>query len=161
MSLATEKYRAFFDASANLAGFPIWKSHPGGIWLEAICLTESSGNPKAEHFDPGHQNEGDDDDWTSYGLFQIEGVTARAYVEVGRDSEMGFDWLFRPQLNTAVAVGLLSANLARYKNDVPKALAAYNGGSWGARLKKDGSLNNQAYVDRVETNVRLVAADRA
>jgi hypothetical protein len=161
MSLKTAKYRQFFDVSAQLAGLPSWKTYSGGVWLEALCLTESSGDPSAEHYDAGHDG-GDPTEakeWTSYGLFQIEGTTAKSYLSIGAVSD--FDWLFHPQLNTAIAIGVLLGSLSRYNSDVPKTLAAYNGGGWGARVKPNGDLNNQAYVDRVEAQVRAVLADRA
>lgn len=158
MSLKTEKFRALFDAAANLAGLPSWKTYPAGTWLEAVCLTESSGDPQATHFDPGHPGS-DPKLWTSYGLFQIEGITAKGYLTLG--TVLDFGWLFKPQINAAIAIGVLSANLQGYGNDVAKALAAYNGGAHGARTNSSGDLNDQAYVDRVETNVRAILADRA
>jgi soluble lytic murein transglycosylase-like protein len=149
MSLPTSKYRALFDAGAELVGLPAWKDYTSGEWLEALCMTESSGAPHATHMDQP------DAVHTSYGLFQIEGATAQML----RPGLLTFESLFLPIQNMALALELLCQNFTQY-GSIEKALAAYNGGSWGAGSTTDGLLNDQAYVNRVQVNCAKVRADR-
>lgn len=159
MPLQSAKYRRFIDAAADLAGLPAWGAYPAGVWLESVCVTESSGDPSKTHFDPGHS--GPTSTWTSYGLFQIEGGTARVLTGVDPHTDNDLSWLHFPEINTALAVRLLSTNLRTSNQAVDAALAAYNGGFRGAQRLANGDLADQAYVDRVSTNCHLVTADRA
>lgn len=164
MSLPTARYRPAFEALAGLASLPPW-THPDygivppGVYLEAQCLQESSGDPKARHYDEkrdtGGFDSGDHEEWASFGLFQIEGSTARGLLPGLTD----FSVLYLPGLNIACAVRLLADNVSAY-GSVDRALAAYNGGAWGAKYDPHYKLNNQTYVDAVARRLPLVIADR-
>lgn len=163
MSLATALWRPSFDADTAAEGFPAWRGFPPGVWLEALCLHESSGNPRALHRDgPGWLH-------CSYGLFQIEGSTALSLLPGLSDPEP----LYHPILNRALALRLLSVlgteyalhddiNPGDWRDDAKtdRVIAAYNGGEWGAGKKDDGTLNDQVYVDAVLAMCAVVTKDR-
>ena len=165
--LGTALWRDVVVASARHAGLPGLAEYDGGLVLEAVCLTESSGNPRARHWDPEIDpncvDDGDYEVHASYGLFQIEGLTALALVGVSRDTRMDFTWLYRPLVNIALGTRVLVESLEAFggaDRSMAAALAAYNGGAWGARVSAAGRLNDQAYVDRVLINAARVAVDR-
>jgi Transglycosylase SLT domain len=163
--LATSKWRASFDADTAALGFPNWRGYPPGVWLEALCMHESSGNPDAMHVDePGWLT-------TSYGLFQIEGSTAVGLLP----GLTGPSALYHPVLNRALALAVLALWIGDYLGSNPnppddqidRVIAAYNGGAWGAGYKEivgltgRGPLADQAYVDAVLAWCPKVQADRA
>jgi len=93
MSFPTAKYRALFEAAAQVAGLPAWGSIPASCWLEAIALQESSGRPDASRYEP-HQDragrpdvtsdadtpdvdDGFTEDDRSWGLMQVMGYNLR------------------------------------------------------------------------------------
>lgn len=151
MSLATHQWRQSFDADAGALGLPSWRGYAGGLWLEALCLHESSGDPNAVHMDkPGWLD-------TSYGLFQVEGRTAQGLLPGLIDPAP----LFRPILNRALALSVLESGIRLYTdNDMDAVIAYYNGGSWGATRKADGTLYDQVYVDAVLAACERIKADR-
>lgn len=162
--LATSKYRGIFDASAAFVGLPPWGQYPAGVWLEAQCLQESSGNAAARHYDapvdPDKHDSGDFEEWASYGLFQIEGITFRRMLHFAPGTTINFaDVLGRPLFNLALALRILKENLS-LTGTVDGALAAYNGGPRGAQRGDDGKLVRQDYVDAVRSHCEAVLADR-
>lgn len=96
--------RRLIDAKAYFAGLPYWRptrergtrSFSPGCWVEAIIMTESSGNARARRYEP-HQDratrrdapadpdtadkdDGEIEDDASYGLMQVMGYNLRAAV---------------------------------------------------------------------------------
>jgi hypothetical protein len=94
--------RRLIDAKAHFAGLPVWRSLRykmqwlPGEWVEAMIMTESSGNARARRYEP-HQDRAtrrdaptdpdtcdvDDgliEDDASYGLMQVMGYNLRAAV---------------------------------------------------------------------------------
>ncbi len=151
--MKTEIYRPLIDAAAALVGLPEW-NHLGeiftpGEWLEGLILHESSGDPHAVH----HDGAIDDADNTSYGLMQVEGITAK------RLGLIDYSKLFLPITNIAFGLQVLTGNLAQSSNRIDTALARYNGGSFG-NPGVDGRLRNQQYVDMVATESARVQMSR-
>lgn len=122
--------------------------------VEAIVWTESSGNPRARRYEP-HQDRNPDadtagvddgitEDDASYGLGQIMGYTARRLGFKNKD----FSALYDERLSITFLCKLLHLELKAVGGDLKCALARYNGGPRG-NPRKDGTLRNQAYVDKV------------
>jgi hypothetical protein len=164
--LPTAKYRRVLEAQAEYLGLPAWGDIPACVWLEALVLHESSGNPKAYHVDRADPEAGAMAQLdASYGLMQVEGRNAATYLG---HAPVTFDFLFYPLANLAFGLRILTEAFALTNAGVEAALAYYNGGAWGARTKyTTGSvtqsktvLNNQSYVDAVAQLCPLVTADR-
>ena len=122
--------------------------------VEAHVMTESSGNPKATRFEPQFyeryilplnlrdRNEAQGRA-TSFGLLQIMGQVAR---------ELGFKGAFSELLDPETGLEWGCKKLAQcYKkysrNGQDAGIAAYNCGT--PKRKKDGTFQNQEYVNRV------------
>lgn len=166
--LTTGKYRAVFDACADLVVLPPWGPYRPGVWLEMQCLQESGGNPAARHYDAPPDKKfgdahdaGDFEEWASFGLFQIEGRTFRQMYHFAPQVVINYaDMLGRPLLNLAVALRIHKENLFTYAGSVERALAAYNGGPSGANDDGTGNLVRQDYVEAVRRHGAAVLADR-
>lgn len=105
--------------------------------LLAICSHESGG------FKYSH-NENDNGS-PSYGICQMKEATAK---------QMGFKGtnkvLSTPKTNALWAARYLKWQLDRYNNDICKAVAAYNAGSYNESKKKPGYPKNLKYVKNVQ-----------
>lgn len=103
--------------------------------VKAIVAAESNFQSNAYRWEP---KRGD----ASYGLMQVLFATAKT---VGYSGEP--EGLYDPDTNLEIGARYLAKQLARYRGDVPSAVAAYNAGT--ARRTKSGKFSNQGYVDRV------------
>lgn len=130
---------------------------PAGL-IRAIIEVESSGNTFAmryeknypylvKPFDKYHWHKATEKEGqkTSWGLMQIMGAVAR---------ERGFEGrylseLTKPELGIKYGCKHLKWNYNRYK-DWSDAISAFNQGS--NRKYRDGSYQNQGYVDKVLKN---------
>jgi len=171
--MRTEKYRRVIDAQAELVGLPEWQFNlttlfAPGVWLEALILQESNGDPMAVRYE-GHQDKRPDgdtlnvddglfEDDRSYGLMQIMGYNARVYCGVPLGTKMNFAFLLRPLANMAFGLRLLGENLVDAGGDVATALARYNGGGSGNPV--GGPFRTQSYVDGVARHARNVRLAR-
>lgn len=72
------------------------------------------------------------------GVCQIKLQTARLVGYTGKEKD-----LLDPGLNIYYAGKYLKKQLDRYKGDIPKAVSAYNAGTY--------RTSNEAYVDKVFT----------
>src|SRR5262245_7846063 len=150
MSLPTARYRQLLDAIAVECALPGWKQFPAGVWLEALVMQESSGNPLARRYEPHHdvagrkdaasdgdkigQDDGLLEDDASYGLMQVLGSNVRRIIGAPPGTPLHFDFLMRPLAGIAFGLRVLLDELRVSHNDVDQALARYNGGSTGAML---------------------------
>jgi hypothetical protein len=182
--------RRLIDAAALQAGLPSWpragKTFAPGELLEAIVLTESSGNARARRYEP-HQDrrdrrdapqdpdtadrdDGEFEDDASYGLMQVMGYNVRVLCGVPPRTSMRFGWLYLPITNIAFGLRILLGELSAVRDevatgktapgrDVDRALARYNGGPTGDDLV-GGAFRLQAYVDKVGRNAALARANR-
>lgn len=120
--------------------------------IEAIVMTESSGNPNATRYEPafyeryikslGLPEEEGRKRATSYGLMQI--MYQSAWEDGYRDNverllmiDVGLNWGVKHLLKKIKKYG---------QQDINRAISAYNAGN--VRIK-DGHFENQYYVDRV------------
>lgn len=87
---------------------------------------------------------------SSWGLMQVLLRTARETL--GRP-ELTLQELQRPEVNIEAGTKYLAKQLTRYKGNIRDAISAYNAGT--AFKKKDGSYNNQSYVDDVYRNYMM------
>ncbi len=135
-----------------------WKLNPAVV--KAVIQVESSWNPRARRYESGKDaregNKRDDGEWeinASWGLMQIMGYTAR---QLGFPRQWPFDLLYSPELNIYLGCKLLRLLLDRVErvarmnalSPLAVALARYNGGPRG-NPRKDGTLRNQHYVNKV------------
>jgi hypothetical protein len=182
--------RRLIEAAALQAGLPTWP-RAGVVYtpaelLEAIVLTESSGNARARRYEP-HQDratrrdapqdpdtadrdDGELEDDASYGLMQVMGYNVRALCGVPPGTPMRFGWLYLPITNIAFGLRILLGELVAVRaevatgkttpgRDVDRALARYNGGPTGDDLV-GGAFRLQAYVDKVGRCAALARANR-
>lgn len=98
--------------------------------LGAICFVESTHNPRAYRKLDGST--------PSYGLCQIKLETAQLMKFKGHHKD-----LLRADINALYAAKYLKHQLDRYNGNVIRAIAAYNAGSAGKRIK------NKEYVTKV------------
>jgi len=166
MNLLTEKYRPFIIQLALIRALPSWKTVPAPTWLEALVLTESSGNPFAKRYEAHQDRQGsvgdadrpnfDDgflEDDTSWGLMQVMGYNLRFLTGTPGGTFMDFHWALDPEVNLLLGTRLLKMELGAVAGDVSRALARYNGGPTG----DDGTpMRVQPYVDRVAKNCLLI-----
>lgn len=105
--------------------------------IYATIFVESSINPSAKTWEPTAKPP----DY-SYGLGQVLPATAdwNGYKGPG-------DGLLNPDTNLEVVATYLGKQLARYNNDIPSAISAYNAGT--AFRSTSGIFNNQEYVTKV------------
>lgn len=118
--------------------------------IRAVIAIESQYHPHATRDEPQIQD-------ASRGLMQVLYRTAQSLGYLGAP-----DGLYDPATNVDLGTHLLADNLARAGGDVAIALSAYNAG-WSpnrpndAKRNADGSLVNQAYVDRVQRYLEYFA----
>jgi soluble lytic murein transglycosylase-like protein len=134
--------------------------------VEAIVLTESSGQTDAFRFEPGfyarylqgrpaYAGANPRRISSSYGLMQVMAVVAAEHGLTG-DPEQ----LFVPGVGLEYGCRHLRMLLDWAHGDVAAACAAYNGGKGGNA--PGGPLRNEGYVRKVRTaHARVVAAHRA
>ena len=170
------KVRALLDAAAALYELPRWggvdlDGIPGiwepGEWLAALVLTESSFDPRAKRYEPqldklpdGDTPQADDgatEDDTSWGPMQVLGLNVKALLNAQGAERLNYsvlqDWL----IGVGFGMKILIGSFRRRDTSVDVALARYNGG-WAGNPRSDGTLRNQAYVDRVWKNCAIVRA---
>jgi soluble lytic murein transglycosylase-like protein len=173
-NLRTAGLRPLIDALAHSAGLPKWDGVAPGIWLEALILQESGGNPDATRYERRHDlkrrgadphdrpgiDDGDMEDDKSYGLMQVLGSNVRALCHVPNGTPFSFSFLRRPAAGIDFGLRILTAELQHTGGDVPRALARYNGGPTGERRDAEGRMRCQAYVDGVWAWTWKVREDR-
>ncbi len=148
-------YRAEIEAIAS-------QFHLDPDVIEAIVMTESSGKTHAYRFEPGFwqqymkdkpQYDGANPERvsSSYGLMQVMYPVA---CELGF-SEAAPEYLFVPTIGLHWGCKKFRSLLDWAQQNVDQALAAYNGGKGGNAI---APYRNQAYVDRVRTNLRRIVA---
>lgn len=108
-------------------------SLPVGL-LSALCYVESTHNVSAIHHDDGGGN--------SVGVCQVKLETAKMLGFKGTERQ-----LMDPKVNVEYAAKYLKKQLNRYGQNSPKAVAAYNAGTYHPG-KKDFA-KNQHYVNKV------------
>jgi hypothetical protein len=166
--------RPLIRAAADHAGLPSWGDAAARVWLEALVMTESSGNAKARRYEP-HQDRpgradaatdadrpGTDDglleDDASYGLCQVMGYNLRRYLGLAPGTTMHYGFAYRPALNIDAGIWVLQGDIAALRREgmahgehelVARALARYNGGPTGDDRGPTGAMRVQPYVDKV------------
>lgn len=192
MTLRTKMphFRALLDAVAAYEQLPAW-SYKGDTFapaelLEALVLTESSGNPLAHRYEP-HQDRADRpdrrndpdtpgvdngriEDDSSYGLLQVMGYTFKRLIGLEQRATLDYYILYRPLFGLAAGVEVfkreMQAVYALHPHEgeserVVRALCRYNGGPTGDAIDSEThDLRRRSYVDKVHTNARIVQADR-
>lgn len=88
---------------------------PPGL-LQSLCKIESNHKVEAISYNDG--------DGHSYGVCQIKHKTAKYIGFKGTPEE-----LMEPQINIKYAATYLAYQMKRYKNNIPKAVIAYNKGN--------------------------------
>lgn len=172
---AEARLRRLIDAAAAMVTLPRfqYRGHdftPGEL-LEGQILGESNGDPRAKRYEPRPDrvqdadtpgvDDGDMEDDASYGFLQIMGSTARA-VLTAPPGPMNFSFLYLPQINIAIGLRVLSADLAAVYREhfhateqerLVRALMRYNGGPTGdSWLPEKNDFRLRAYVDHVADN---------
>lgn len=168
MTLPSAKYRPLYAKFAAQRMIDPRK-------IEAVVMTESSGNPMAKRDEWRRDKGGKMYLWdTSRGLMQLLESTV---VGLGWPSHESYDRLYDPEVNLFYGTKLL-AQLIDGLNKTPKprkdgaytalevpfprevraALARYNGGGRG-NPGENGTLRNESYVVKVETWFRKVESD--
>jgi soluble lytic murein transglycosylase-like protein len=171
--LRTAGLRPLLAALAERSRLPAWNGWPASVWLEALVLQESGGNPNAVRYEPALDRRrgpgvadrpGVDDGWQeddkSYGLMQVLGSNVRRLSGLPPGTPMDYTFLTDPVVGLAFGLRVLRAELDATGGDVARALARYNGGPSGERKSADGTMRCQAYVDGVRSWVARVVADR-
>lgn len=102
--------------------------------IDAVCYTESHYDVKAINPDDGRSS--------SLGVCQCKLSTAYFMGFRGTEAQ-----LMDPRINAHYTARYLRYQLSRYSGDVRLAVAAYNSGT--ARVKEDGTVKNQGYVNKV------------
>lgn len=111
-------------------------------WIEAVILTESSGNPEAHRAEPQIND-------ASYGLMQLLYATARGLGFTGQPEE-----LYDPDTNIHFGTKLLADLKRRYGTDVRRIYSAYNSGKPDAYLTSDQvGANVRRFLSNLETSV--------
>lgn len=111
---------------------------PPGL-LSALCFVESSHKITAVNPDDGKS--------ASLGVCQIKLQTARLMGFRGTEEQ-----LMHPKYNIKYAAKYLGYQMRRYDNDINKAIAAYNAGSFKESKKIKGRAVNNQYVNKVLTS---------
>lgn len=182
------RLRRLIDSLASLSQLPPFyyraEVYSPGEWLEALILTESSGNPTARRYEK-HQDDpkrrdsvtdtdtlgrddGPKEDDASYGLMQVMGYTWRGIVGAPAGTPLRYELLYQPAIGIGAGLEVLKAELKAVYRDHPhlsdgerviRALCRYNGGPTGDVLV-NGVLRRQEYVDKIGTWCAKVKADR-
>jgi len=84
----------------------------------------------------------------SYGICQIKHETAQTLGFKGKAED-----LTNPQINAEYAAKYLKYQIDRYDENLCKAVAAYNAGSFNESKKFPGKPRNLKYVRRVQKNL--------
>lgn len=87
------------------------------VWINAVILTESNGNPTAFRSEPKIND-------ASYGLMQLLYSTAKALGYSGTS-----EGLYTPDVNIRLGAKLLGELRGRYGDDFARVYSAYNSGS--------------------------------
>lgn len=106
---------------------------PDGL-LSALCYVESGHDYQAVNINDGGSS--------SYGVCQIKLSTAQLLGFKGTEKS-----LRKPSTNIYYAGKYLRSQLNRYDNDITKAVAAYNAGTY--KVNKRGLTRNIKYVNKV------------
>ena len=175
MALPTRRFRPVIKQAARLFGLPYLTVYPPAVWLEAMILQESSGEPKARRYEPAldrgssqrpdQDAPGQDDlmfeDDASYGLMQLLGSTYKDVLGIPQASRVPFNVLFHPIVNIGIGCLYLAKLVAATDNSAARALCRYNGGGLGDQLQADGRFRRQEYVDAILRRCPLVEDDLA
>jgi hypothetical protein len=136
-----------------------------------MVMTESSGNPRAMRYEPHLDTAGDGDapgiddgtreDDRSYGLLQVLGSNIRSRWGVAPGVSMDFAAALDPVRGLSEGIVHLRAELFATGDDVPRALARYNGGPRGELPLTPGDtrMRCQGYVDKVRSWAEKVYAE--
>lgn len=179
--------RSTIDSAAALYALPTWFYSIGGqtemfrsaVWLEGMCLVESSYNLRATRYEshldrPGRKDQPSDgdtpgqdnflrEDDTSYGLLQIMGFNIKAALGLrSLPVPMDFSFAFDPLVNLYLGCWVLRGELRAVGGDVTRALARYNGGPTGddPDPNNGGDIRLRAYVNKVAKASLQVRDDR-
>ena len=112
-----------------------------GYLLLAICTTESRLINVMTPNDGGS---------ATLGICQIKVGTAHMFGFKGEPKD-----LMVPKTNIRYAAKYLKYQLERYDNDLCKAIAAYNSGSYNPSTKVIGRPRNLKYIKRVAINLGI------
>jgi len=121
-----ERFQPIIDSAALRYGVPV-------SWIQAVIMTESSGNPTAYRAEPQIND-------ASYGLMQLLMKTARGLGYTGDQNG-----LFDPATNIDLGARLLADLRRRYGTDFDRIYSAYNSGSPSKYLT---STQVATHVDR-------------
>lgn len=102
--------------------------------LSSLCYVESTHRVNAFHMDDGNS--------PSLGVCQIKLGTARLLGFKGTQER-----LMVPEINILYSGKYLHKQLRRYNQDLHKAIAAYNSGTW--LVNEKGETKNRQYVQKV------------
>lgn len=175
MRTASHRIRAFIDASADLAGLPLWhiygEAYKPGEWLEGLILQESSGRPDVRRYEPHldkqpdgdtpHRDDGFAEDDASWGPMQVLGVNVKRILGASPTCALTrYNALYDWHIGMAFGLAVLRLELVATQNDVTRALCRYNGGPTGDVLMPSGSYRRQVYADGVQQKAAQVRADR-
>lgn len=152
--LRTRNYREVIQLAARMFGFPHLGGYPAEVWLEAMILQESSGNPHARRYELALDRKPDQDvpllddllleDDASYGLMQVLGSTYKEVLGIPQGTTVSFSVLENPIVNIGVGCIYLSKLMGQVNNDAVRALCRYNGGGRGDELVA-GRYRRQEY----------------
>jgi soluble lytic murein transglycosylase-like protein len=131
--------------------------------IEAFCLVESSGNPRATRYEANfyktyiqpmlHNNAITPEEAmgraTSFGIMQIMGQVAREKGFKGK-----FEELFEPGTGLFWSLKHLKHFIDKYAPNLDNAIASYNAGS--PRKDDSGNYRNQIYVDRIHKFLKQI-----
>ena len=139
---AENRFDPLIARSSARWGVPAWL-------VKSVIATESGFRPNAVREEPLVRRADGSRGDRSRGLMQLLEDTAERLGYSGP-----FERLFDPGVNIHLGTALLADLLGRYKGDVDRALAAYNGGS--ARLDEHGKLVAvlAGYVQRVRGHAK-------
>lgn len=134
------------------------------ILVEAIATHESGLNPFATRFEPGWKYFTEIDKWakycritpetekvhqaTSWGLLQLMGTGAREFGFLNTLTQLTL-----PQLGLNLACKKLAALHQKYDQQ-KLIISAWNCGT--PVINRDGTFNNQPYVDKILTNIEVL-----
>jgi len=135
--------------------------------VHAMSLVESAGRTHAYRYEPAFWTKymQSNPEWdganpervsASYGLLQVMFPTA---IQFGYDRSDPPEGLFVPTVGLEFGCRVLDHNLKWADGDLEAALAAYNGGRTRDNQPGRKPKRNQAYVDKVLSQLALVKAE--